>query len=126
MNDIAIVMTKEELLAELKRIRPLIAADDKAKLKEHREQEREYLKQFRLACREAARWSYAEARENSFRIPLKTFRPRCPVPLVEQLDRQVELIRRSSQKRYTISDRGRYWRLQEFVTYGVTKPKAAC
>ena len=126
MSDIAIVMTKEELVTELKRLRPLIAADDKAKLKEHRAEEREYLAAFRQACREAARWSYAEARENSFRIPLRAFRPRCPQPRAEQLDRQLELIQKSNQTRYTISDRGRYSHLMILLTFDVTKPKAAC
>ena len=126
MNDIAIVMTKDELIAELKRLRPLIAADDKAKLKEHRAEEREYLTAFRQACREAARWSYAEANEKAFRLRVNGFRPRCPMPQAAELDRHLELIQKSGQKRFTISNSGRYWKLMQFLTFDVTKPKEVC
>ena len=134
MNDIDIVLNRDELVAELKRIRPLIAAEDKRKVQEHREQEREFLKQFRAACREAARWDYETAKNNSFAVRVNarvpgTFRfgrPECPTPQAEVLDRVLALLAKTGVKRFTITPNGRYSDIYRLLTFDVPTTKAVC
>lgn len=130
-NDMDISLSREDLIAELKRLRPLIAADDKEKLKAHRQAERDYLKAFRAACREAARWDYETAKKNYFGITIngsnpRYRRPECPVPQVEILDRMLALIDKSSTKRFNISSRGKYFQIYRLLTFDVPTTKAAC
>lgn len=130
-NDMDISLSREDLIAELKRLRPLIAADDKEKLKAHREAEREYLKAFRAACREAARWDYETAKKNRFGVLVgggytHTRRPECPTPQVEVLDRMLALIGKSSTKRFNISSNGKYFQVYRLLTFDVPTTKASC
>lgn len=120
-------LNRDDLIAELKRIRPLLAERDKQKLKEHKQAEREHLAAFRQKCRDAARWDYETAKKNFFSPGIGRYAgPRCPVPQVEILDRMLALLQKTSTKRFTITPSGRYSDIYRLLTFDVPETKAVC
>lgn len=82
-------MTREQLIEALEERRPWAEQLDARNLAEHQRAEADFLKQFRAACREAAKWTYEEAKEHGFNVGLNgnsSSAPSCPRSVSAQLD----------------------------------------
>ena len=111
--------TREQILEVIAERRPVAEAIDLRRLAEHKNAEKEFLKRFRAACREAAKWDYDTAKANHFTPAFDRHRgrPECPRSLVASLDKHVNLIRMSRQKTFIIGESGQWSALYHALTF---------
>jgi phenylalanyl-tRNA synthetase alpha subunit len=99
---------------------------------DHKQAEKDYLAEWKRACREAAKWNYEQAKEAGFSLPFdKSYRgrPSCPTPVVEHLDRILFFLGKTQQKRFTVTDDYRYDDLSHayrILTLDAPTVKAVC
>lgn len=120
--------TREQILEVIAERRPVAEAIDARRLADHQKAEKEYLKRFREACREAAKWDYATAKANHFAVAFDKFRgrPECPRSLVATLDKHVRLIQMSRQKSFIIGESGQWSVLYHALTFDPDAKPEVC
>lgn len=120
---------KSQLVEALEANRTLAVVKDAEAVKKHAADEKAYLAEFRKVLREAARWSYAEAKANRFYPKVEDItQPDCPVPFVERLDKALHFLNLTHQETFTFEDSG--WGMDRdiFVLLTLDAPavKAVC
>ncbi len=119
---------RDELIDALEKRRPWAERLDAEHLAKHKRDEKEYLAKFRAACREAAKWDYETAKAHYFTVMENSRygRPDCPASLVAGLDRNLNLVRASRQKTFTLSEGGDWSRMFYLLTYDETIKTEMC
>lgn len=125
--------SKEALIEALESKRSICEQKDDEAIISHKLAEKQFLADFRDACRKAAKWTYEEAVEHSFDLGFegwgKRNRPSCPVPLVEELDKALFMLNTTQQKAFTISDDYTYTlegKIFKLLTVDAPEVKAVC
>lgn len=120
--------TKEQLLNALEARRPWAEKYDADRLAEHQKAEKAFLAEFKAACREAAKWDYATAKEHRFEPFGKKHwdHPTCPRSMVASLDEHLNIIRATGQKSFMVSPRGEWSRLHHLLTHDETIETEMC
>ena len=102
-------MSNVELLAELRQVRHIWVDYDAERLKEHRQAEKDALKDWKDRLRVALKADYETAKETyiswgSNSLTIKA--PSCPVSRTDQIDRLIKQVELSNQKVYTLASTG--------------------
>lgn len=136
--DLPLSYTKDELIEALRERRKRAEVEDAEALASHEKAEQEYLKAFRRACREAAKWDYATAKEFSFTPTItlgddwehtrygRPSAPRCDARKVSEVDSAIEMVQRLRQDRFTLARGGKWFRLYHLLTDDVTQIEGLC
>lgn len=113
---------RDDLIAALEARRAWAERTDKERLAAHKQAEKEYLRAFKAAVKDAAKkvagWTYEEAKAAGFDPrPKATWRrgnwvdmdkPSCPASRVAKLDRELVYLRASRQQTFRISSNGQW------------------
>ena len=110
--------TREQLLEVIEARRPEAEQIDAQALAEHEKAKKAFLKEFRQACREGAKWDYETAKEKAFSLPVDRWRaPKCPPSMVASLDKHRNLVGLARQKTFVLSDSGTWSVLYRLLTF---------
>lgn len=123
-------MSKVELLAELHQVRHIWVDYDAERLKEHRQAEKDALKDWKDKLRVALKADYKTAKNDyagfSGRNLLTFNSPPCPISRVDQIDRLIKEVELSNQKVYTITPHGANYRYYQALMDRPDEPKDLC
>ena len=122
MTTPALRFTKDQLIEALEARRPWAERTDQERLAAHQKAERQYLTDFRAACRDASKWTYEQAKANYFEVRKRGrfdygSKPSCPESRVAQIDRWLNIIRASRQSKFIIGERGGYAKVFHLLTH---------
>jgi len=125
--NVTLDMTREQIVERLNSQRKLAVKRDAEVAKAHKVEEQEYLKAFRESLKQAAKWTYEEAKHQEwspltlstkYRESWRRGQPECPVAMVPKFDqflRQFELI---NQQTFTIHAGNTKWgQLHRLLTW---------
>lgn len=117
--------TKEQLIEALEAKRRACEAEDAENMRKHKEAERKALAAFKEMVRAAAKWDYAKAKKNSFRVGNYDSGPKCPASMIARLDRVLAFVKVSQQKRYVIG-KNAHEEVFSILTIDMPKTKGLC
>lgn len=127
IQDGVLRFTAEQLIEALEARRPWAEALDARNLRQHTKDEKEYLKTFRAACREALTWDYDQAKKHWFQVGKRNGlppEPDCPPSYVVRIEEYLRVVRTS--ERYQVKPRGEWARLHHLLTYDPDEKAELC
>jgi hypothetical protein len=124
--------SREEFIEALEARREFWREQDRLAFEKHRAMEKAHWEKIKVSLVEAAKWDFDEAKEHGFR-PSILDRDRywpsaeaCPKSHEAQLDRMINGLRQTHQKRFTVQSSDA-WRSEYFIlTYDPALDKTVC
>lgn len=117
---------KQDLIDALQARREEFQRIDQERMTQHTQAEKDYLAEFREACKQALKWDYQTAKANYFNVEMSETKgrnnrygaPTCPHSLEKRLDNILTHLRQTRQERFTLERRGRWSDIYDLLMAG--------